>query len=350
MKHKLTVAAVMAALGGGAFAQSSVTVFGGVDVSVAHASGSISNLNSISSNGISASKIGFRGVEDLGGGLSANFWLESGLSPDTGIGQATNTNNQPSGEVPAGGLMFNRRSTVGLLGKWGELRLGRDLTPNYWNVFLADPWWHLGFGTAQTVSGSVPGGATWYRASNSIAYRTPSSMGNFFAHAMYYLGENGGVSSTAHDGDGVSVRVGYQTSKYTLSIGAQRTQRAAGDLTNTSALATYDAGFAKLTAGINRDTIDGAPGGKGWVVGAKVPIGLHEVRGSLSSYQMDSAGNPRTQKLALGYVHNLSKRTALYATGAYLSNSGGAARSLGGAATAKDDSSTGVQFGISHSF
>ena len=350
MRNKLLVPAFMAAICGGAFAQSSVTVFGTLDLSLAHASGSINSINSLSASGINSSKLGFRGVEDLGDGLSAAFWLESGVDVDSGIGQVTNTNNQASGGGTAGGLTFNRRSTVSLLGSWGELRLGRDLTPNYVNVYLADPWWHLGFGVAQTVSGSVPGGSTWIRASNSIAYLTPASLNNFFAHAMYYLGENTSGLANSQDGNGASVRVGYKTSNFSVSVAGQGTKRAAGNLTNTSALATYDAGFAGFTAGLNRDTIEGAPGGKGWVLGAKVPVGLHELRGSLSSYEMDSAGNPRTQKIALGDVYYLSKRTALYATVAQLLNNGGAARSLGGTSTALDNNASGVQFGIMHNF
>ncbi len=156
MKSKLLVPAFLAAICGGAFAQSSVTLFGNVDLSFAHASGSVNTVDSLSASGINSSRIGFRGVEDLGGGLSAAFWLESGVDVDSGVGQATNTNNQTTGGALAGingsaGFTFNRRSTVSLVGNWGELRLGRDLTPNYVNVFLADPWWHLGYGVAQTV-------------------------------------------------------------------------------------------------------------------------------------------------------------------------------------------------------
>ena len=117
---------------------------------------------------------------------------------------------------------------MSLLGSWGELRLGRDLTPNYVNVYLADPWWHLGFGVAQTVSGSVPGGSTWIRASNSIAYLTPASLNNFFAHAMYYLGENTSGLANSQDGNGASVRVGYKTSNFSVSVAGQGTKRAAG--------------------------------------------------------------------------------------------------------------------------
>ena len=63
------------------------------------------------------------------------------------------------------------------------------------------------------------------------------------------------------------------------------------------------------------------------------------------------AANPKVKKLAVGYVHNLSKRTAVYTTVAHLKNSGGAAQSVNGAAIgAADDSSTAIDLGIRHSF
>ena len=83
--------------------------------------------------------------------MSASFWLEAGLDNDDGHGAATNSNNQPSG-AGAGvdgrqGLTFNRRSTVSLAGGWGELRLGRDYTPQFWNLTVFDPFGTNGVGT-----------------------------------------------------------------------------------------------------------------------------------------------------------------------------------------------------------
>lgn len=81
------------------------------------------------------SRIGFRGTEDLGGGLSAGFWLEGGLAINSGIGAANNTNNQSSGALSASGLQFDRRSTLSLSNSaLGELRIGLDYTPTYWNI------------------------------------------------------------------------------------------------------------------------------------------------------------------------------------------------------------------------
>ena len=136
MKKTLIALAVLAAAGA-ASAQSSVVLFGIVDATIAHGSGNVSNKTFLTNSGYNSSRLGFRGVEDMGGGMNAGFWLEAGLSNDDGQGAGTNSNNQAagSGASVAGrqGLTFNRRSTVSLGGSWGEIRLGRDYTPQFWS-------------------------------------------------------------------------------------------------------------------------------------------------------------------------------------------------------------------------
>ncbi|MGD9760499.1 MAG: porin, partial [Comamonas sp.] len=114
--------ACLASLPGAASAQSKVELFGVVDVGVAHLGGSGASKTGLSTGGANISRLGFRGTEDLGGGLKAGFWLEAGLDVDSGAGKAT-----------GGGLNFNRRSTVSLMGNWGEVRLGRDDSATFLN-------------------------------------------------------------------------------------------------------------------------------------------------------------------------------------------------------------------------
>jgi len=109
--------------------------------------------------------------------------------------------------------------------------------------------------------------------------------------------------------------------------------------------------MSKIMAHYNQDKISGGNDGKGFLIGGLVPVGAGEVRLAYSTYKIDTVGaDPRTNKLALGYVHNLSKRTALYATYARLSNKNGAAQALNGAVTGLNSNSNGYDFGISHSF
>jgi predicted porin len=117
MKKSLVALAVLAAAGA-ASAQSSVTLFGIVDAAYGRVSGNGTSITGVSNSGINSSRLGFRGTEDLGGGMSAGFWLEGQLSNDDGRGAGTSTNNQATGGAIAGlnggqGLTFNRRSTVG---------------------------------------------------------------------------------------------------------------------------------------------------------------------------------------------------------------------------------------------
>ncbi len=196
MKKSLIALAVLASLAGMASAQSSVTLFGIVDATVAYGKGTVSKKTQLTNSGYNSSRLGFRGTEDLGGGMSASFWLEAGLNNDNGTGAATNTNNQASGGALAGmngsqGLTFNRRSTVSLAGGWGELRLGRDYTPQFWNLTVFDPFGTNGVGTTQVLnSNSAITGPINVRSSNSIGYFLPGNLGGFYGQVQYYMGEN----------------------------------------------------------------------------------------------------------------------------------------------------------------
>jgi predicted porin len=354
MKKSLIALAVLAAAGA-ASAQSSVTLFGIVDATFSHGRGSIADRTQLTHSGYNSSRLGFRGTEDLGGGMSASFWLEAGVENDTGMGTATNTNNQASGvgAAVAGrqGLTFNRRSTVSLAGGWGEVRLGRDYTPQFWNLTVFDPFGTNGVGTTVAAQvGNAFTGVTAIRASNSIGYFLPGNLGGFYGQAQVYLGENlKDGAATEDDGRGVGLRVGFAQGPFNVALALSRTDYAAGDVRQNNIAGQWDFGMAKLMGEFSRDK-NGTLTGKGGLIGALVPVGAGEVRAAVSRYKIDAAGEPQSTKLALGYVHNLSKRTALYTTVARVKNKGGAATSLGASVTAANASSTGFDFGVRHSF
>jgi len=358
---RATLALAMLGTLGTAYAQSSVTLFGVVDVGVTYGRGDVSNKTSLSSSNNASSRIGFRGVEDLGGGMSAGFWLEGSLVPDTGTGAATTTNNQASGTpAPIGGaqgLTFNRRSTVSLAGSWGELRLGRDVTPQEWNHVLFDPFFNVGSGASQAYHGyvalhSIPvstGMGPHTRASNTIGYLLPAGLGGFYGQAMHYLGENNSGTPNSSDGTGTGLRLGYAGGPFDVAVATARTTYLVGDVSTTNIGASYAFGFGKLEAAYDR-TKSGTVTGKGYLIGGIVPVGAGEFKASYSAFKVAAPGTHSTKKLALGYAHNLSKRTALYANVAHVSNSGGASTALGGAVTSADGSSTAVDIGVRHSF
>lgn len=347
----VAAAATSAFVAAPASAQSSVTLFGVVDATLAIGKGSVADRTQLANNGYNSSRLGFRGREDLGAGLSASFWLETGFAPDTGAGQNTNTNNQPSGAAGGGGLTFNRRSTVSLAGNWGEVRLGRDYTPQFWILSDFDPFGVNGVGTSQTFSGIITG-VTSTRASNSVGYWLPANLGGVYGQVMYYLGENPSTpANVKDDGEGYGVRLGYASGPLNVAVATSRTNYAAGDVRQSNLGAQWDFGVVKLLGHVSRDKA-GATDASGWLIGASAPVGAGEIRASLSQYKIDpGAGpDPKTRKVALGYVHNLSKRTAVYATYARVRNSDGAAVALNGSTTAANASSSGFDFGIRHRF
>ncbi len=348
MKKSLIALAVLAA-SGAAMAQSSVTLFGVVDATYAYGSGSVANKSQLTNSGYNSSRIGFRGVEDLGGGMSASFWLEAGVNNDNGTGSVTNTNNQAATST-GGGLTFNRRSTVSLNGGFGEVRLGRDFTPQFWNLTVFDPFGTNGVGTTQTLNSSL-GGPTTIRASNSISYFLPGNLGGFYGQAQYYMGENLSNAANKKDGNGLAARVGYANGPINVALAFSETKFIAGNIKAVNLGGSYDLGVAKIMAHYNQDKISGGNDGKGFLIGGLVPMGAGEIRLAYSTYK-GSLTNPdaRSDKIALGYVHNLSKRTALYATYAHLNNKKGAAQALNGSVTGVNENSNGYDFGIKHSF
>jgi predicted porin len=311
--------------------------------------------------------------------MSASFWLEAGVNNDNGSGAATNTGNTGASSTGGGGLTFNRRSTVSLAGNWGELRLGRDYVPNFWNLTVFDPFGTNGVGTTQTLNGvgtglnpftgtpvatANPGGfyPTQVRASNSVGYFLPRNLGGFYGQVMWFSGE----TAVGKEGDGYGGRVGYAAGPFNVAIAYGHTDvnisagtpavTLAGEIRTWNVGGQWDFGVAKLMGHYTNDQIEAGAGeieGKGWLIGSLIPVGAGEIRLAYSEYRISSnltANDPKSQKFAVGYVHNLSKRTALYTTYAYVKNRDGAASALNGSTTQVGDNSTGLDIGIRHSF
>ena len=355
MKKSLIALAVLTA-SGISFAQSSVTMFGVVDAAYAKGTGSLTDKTQLKNSGHNSSRFGVRGTEDLGGGLKASFWLEAGVNNDDGSGSGTSNNNQGAAAFDAvtgknatvesrnQGLTFNRRSTVSLEGSFGEVRLGRDYTPQFWTETAFDPFGTNGVGTNIAFN---KGGNTGVRASNSIGYLSPSFNG-VKVWAQTYMGENASTDA-AKAGDGNAIRVTYDAGPLSLAYATSSTKQAtAGEKNETSnSAASYDFGMIKLMAQSNKTKVTGAADIDGFVVGATAPLGSGYARIALS--ETDKAGK-KSNLTAIGYVYGLSKRTDLYATYARVANKGGATAALNGATTGADQSSTGYDFGIKHAF
>lgn len=331
---------------------SSVQVFGLLDIGVQalKASGSDTRYF-VNSDGNTSSRFGVRGTEDLGGGLKAGFWLESAVAVDDGTSGATSTNNKDS---VSGGLTWGRRATLQLSGPWGELRLGRDYVPSFGNLTTSmHPFGTNGVGSSGLMfypvaaNGTTP--RTQVRASNSIGYFTPSGINGFYGHAMLALGEQG-PGPTRKDGQLQGVRVGWRNEVFNGSAAISRTRYATGDYTQSNVGMSYQWGPAKLMGlwGENKVGITKTVArmvGTQWSVGAQ-----GEVRFAYTWLSARNIASDATH-IALGYVHDLSKRTALYGNIARIDNKGPAMRfNVGLASTLPGGDSGGVEAGVRHTF
>jgi predicted porin len=381
MKKSLIALAVMAAAGA-ASAQSSVTLFGTVDMTLNRSSGRVTETDTLTGtsvttrarvtqldrNGYASSKLGFRGTEDLGGGMSASFWLEGDFNPDDGrAGNVTSPNNIANNPSSRGtGFNFNRRATLSLAGGWGELRLGRDFNPTYYNVSVFDPFGTNGVGTTLTAAGgSALVGTTFVRTSNMVSYFTPANLGGFYGQAAYWFGEQARTDVADPrdgDGNGYGLRGGFASGPFNVAAAFSRTEDdVRGDVRSWNIGGQWDFGMARAMAQYTRDRLESVtPGvsdveGRGWLLGALVPVGAGEIRASYSQYrttESDATGafRDRSRKIALGYVHNLSKRTALYGTVAQTRGRGVETATGVGTVFTENARSTGFDLGVRHNF
>jgi predicted porin len=360
MKKSLLALAVLGTFAGVASAQSTVTLFGVVDLNARNTkNGNNDALNTLSTDGNASSRLGFRGVEDLGGGLSAGFWLEAGLNADVGTAGggngSYNANAAATGAVAGSpGAFFNRRSTVSLLGGWGEIRLGRDYTPAFWNTTVFDP-----FGTngvAQFTNLSINGLGTlgsnsYVRANNTIGYFLPSNLGGLYGQIQTSAGEGNGVVGDANKQ--TSGRIGYAAGPFNIAGSYGQTKTLPNNWKHWNIAGSWNFGFANLMA--QYDSLDAGPREqKTYLIGAVVPLGQGEFKVSYAKADQSGGGfdGADADQIGVGYVYNLSKRTAMYGHVARIKNKNALANFVvpGGAGSAANDTSRGVEVGVRHSF
>ena len=329
---KMKWIALAALLATQAHAQSSVTLYGVMDVGFVSGSGDVANWKGLASGRNMSSRLGFRGTEDLGGGMKANFVLETDIAADTGTGVTTpfagwsSTDNKSASAN--GSLQFNRVSTVGLSGNWGSVTAGRNYTPAFLLDFAYDPFGENGAGasllTMTSAYFNTAGSVNHLRASNLITYTTPAHSSGL--SAMVAIAPSETVSTAAKEGGVTSIKLGYAKGPLMADIASAQTKLASsGDIKTTSIGAAYDFGAIKPMFEYSRDEL-GAAGAnavkKGYLAGAIAPLGSGQARFSYSKVDRtaDNAIAGQVTQMAVGYVYNLSKRTALYGTYSHVSN------------------------------
>ena len=353
MKKSLLALAALTAFAGVASAQSSVTVFGIIDAAARNVKNGSISLKTLSTDGMGSSRLGFRGVEDLGGGLRAGFWLEGSVNVDVGGGAKTAATANGS---TANGQDWQRRATVSLLGGFGELRLGRDYVPAFWNRTTFDPYGTNGVGSSTNLFDTSGSGATTnVRANNSIGYFLPAGLGGLYGQAMVAAGE--GVAGNKHIGG----RLGYAAGPVNFAVAYGKTEvNTTTDWTDINIGGSFNLGFMTLMGYYVKSEVDGGPNNgrklTNYLVGGLVPFGASTLK--FSYVKSDGKGSTAAlnardaDQLAVGYLYSLSKRTTLYTHFSKVSNKSGASwtASSGGVANSLGRNSTGYEFGVNHAF
>ncbi len=364
MKKTVLALATLAALSGTAFAQSSVTIYGVLDASLENVKGEDS-VTRVSSDNFNSSRLGFRGVEDLGGGLKAKFTLEAPVTVDTG---AAGTGN-----------FWSRSAWVGLEGGFGELRIGRQdsligsLAGNT-NILGAQPYDDLAI--ANTFSGS---GSEYRRVNNGITYFLPTFVNGLSLAAQYSTAAKGEEAADNDTGKSWGLNAQYLAGPFGIGAGYinAKYDNAGNKDIGWLAFASYDFGAAKLTGYYEQDDREAFEGlanyDKRKVYGIKVgvPIG-NAFSLSAGVSKVDGAQFVQDREatiVAVKGVYTLSKRTALYALFTNVANdsdvdtlgglnvAGVAARTTaatapanGAAAVGQDSTGRAFAIGVRHSF
>ncbi|WP_343652040.1 porin [Herbaspirillum sp.] len=233
-KSSMLLLAAGLTTGGAAFAQSTVTIYGIVDTSIRYLSSDNAQGNSnvrMDNGAIANSRLGFKGTEDLGGGLKAMFQLENGFNGDNGSMSQANT-------------IFNRQSWVGLGGSFGKVSIGRQNTPLF--DLMADHFDPLTVGNYDSNSW-LPAAGTLVRNSNMIKYY--GSFSGFNVGLSYAAGEQAG---SARRGSQISSSLQYTTGPFSVGGGWQQTVSATNSDnkdTTYNLSASYKIGAAKLFGG-----------------------------------------------------------------------------------------------------
>jgi predicted porin len=322
MKKSLLALALFGAFAGAAQAQSSVIIYGNLDVGVIKRTDQALAIGKRANN-----TLGFKGTEDLGNGLKALFQLETRYEPDTGTIETNATGIQRP--------LFQGQSRVGLQGAFGMVRLGRGLTAYQESSIAFEPFHGIptpqGFQADIMVGGyqSDPlglAGNSLNRFSNALFYNSPE-MGGLQINATLATREANGAPAIIGTGTAAnpqykalsgasampySVAITYKTGPAALMVAAER--NAIETRVFSIAGSVMASPELKLMAAIVRKneghTVLVNPNTDAWLVGANYTMGPGKF---LAGYGMKSPdGQMKSKQLSLGYEYSLSKRTYLY--------------------------------------
>jgi predicted porin len=355
-------------------AQSTVNLYGALDVYVGNQQASGTASRRVVNSGFNPNSLGFTGTEDLGDGLKAGFVLEGQPLLDTGTyGQ--------------GGKFFGRQALVFVSGNWGRISAGRQHTAGRaFGVKYAGSAWlsveptgnfelAMGSGISPAMNADTVGA----RLSNSLSYASPN-VGGFSFSALQSAAE-GGTFATGQ-AKATVLGLSYAAGSFTADFVYNRIPEIAGSQVKQDDYAlgaTYDARFAKffLAGQLKRGSAVAAPGSttalagsqakdKFFTVGAQIPVGVGLIGVSAGKLYVSDAHRGRhaanispgfgnvmddASAYAVSYTYFLSKRTSLFAAYGALNNAGASDASLvPSLRPAGGGTSSLLGFGMRHSF
>jgi predicted porin len=341
MKKSLLALAVLTLASGATFAQSSVTLYGKVDIGLVYDAGSAKGKSLRISSGVTGgSRIGFKGVEDLGGGLKASFQLETGYCADSAAGAPN---------FCTGGNNFMGRQAYGALsGAFGSMSAGRQYSLGFVNLTTIDP---FGTGFAGQINNVFD--ASGIRLNNSVQYNTPV-MSGFNASLEFSAGETqGNWEGGRETGAAVTYASGpiyAGATWYDLNTNtspaqtARKTWQVGG---------TYDFGVVKLHAMVqgteSSDNIPGAFQRMNAMGGVTVPLAGGSVLASYVHSNDKKVADQDANQIGVGYLYPLSKRTSVYTSFAHIQNLHGGTFTVGNA-TETGTGNKSFDIGVVHNF
>ena len=352
MKNALTLLVVASLVATASHAESSLTVYGKVDLGLVVDSGNVAGKSVRLSSGIGGgSRLGFRGDEDLGGGNKAGFQLETGYCANgtTGVNGAAT-----GGFCTGGGAFMGRQAHLDLTTAYGKVIAGRQYSLGYQTATNLDPFSNGYAGQVENTDGkgSYLVDTSGTRLNNSVAYITPTFSG-VSSGVEFALGETTGNWRASRE---VGATVGYMGGPVYASLsyyGLDNSNGRGQSKRTTTGGATYDFGVVKIAGLVQK--VDGEPTGANridalnWMAGVTVPAAGGRLLASVIRHDDRTSLQKDATQWGLGYIYPLSKRTSLYTAYAHVSNHNNAGFLVGNAT----DTGTGTRafnLGASHNF
>ena len=367
---KYTLGAIALALvAPAAFAQSSVTIYGIIDLDGQYLSGHSKQVL-VTSGGQSGSRLGFKGTEDLGSGYFADFVLEAGINADTG----------GSGQ---GGQLFGRQAFGALRTPFGTASAGRQYSSIYTQTGDFSEFANTSLGATTAVIGGFAGGyepirgsannATTSTATGSELNGSPARVNNSFRYStpvfeglkasfLYGAGEvTGGTNGTRlfdyslrYTNYGLDAMLSYVDDK---AVNASAIANAQTKVGITTASAAYTFGAFRVEGGYLalNDKRPADLDGKGFWLGGDFKTGQHVFRTQWVQSKPEHTTVGKTNAYGVGYEFDFSKRTDLYTSFTRFANSGTGLGRIGGAVpagltVAGDTSVSEFVLGVRHQF